>query len=31
MDEKNEILKEIEINPEMDEELSNGKEGDEQE
>lgn len=31
MDEENEILKEIEINPEMDEELSNGKEGDEQE
>ena len=31
MDEENEILKEIEINPEMDEELFNGKEGDEQE
>ena len=31
MDEENEILKEIEINPEMNEELSNGKEGDEQE
>ena len=31
MDEENEILKEIEINPEMDEELSNGKEGDERE
>ena len=31
MDEENEIYREIEINPEMDEELSNGKEGDEQE
>lgn len=29
--EENEILNEIEINPEMEEELSNGKEGDEQE
>lgn len=31
MDEKDEVLNEIEVNPEMEEELSNGKEGDEQE
>lgn len=31
MEDKDEILNEIEITPEMDEELSNGNEGDEQE
>jgi len=31
MEDKDEILNEIELTPEMEEELSNGKEGDEQE
>ena len=31
MEDKEEILDEIEFTPEMEEELSNGKEGDEQE
>ncbi len=31
MDNKENVLDEIEMNPEMEQELSNGKEGDEQE